>query len=555
MQTRSAIAASTAAALIFSLLAIPLAKPASATLIDLVVVGEWASVNNPIKNPFGFVIGGKFVMKATYDDTTFFNGPQGVTAYVDPLINPGTSLEIIFPHAGPAPNPVTFDHTDHTAIPFSAPCPAIPPPGFCAQDAEIEFDGPDANTPGNFRNFEWHIDGTYAGDDIDYDQYQGALNVVTEIYNIGQGGDLAAVGVGPGSGYPLPHLNVVTNDITANAGGPYVFSAGSLSLNTGGSSGGGSGFPKVFDWTGPGGALANSPGANIAFDLAESGLANAGDSSIVSLAVTELYTDFASPSDDALVTYSNVAPVVTIASGVTQTDFSITFSATATDGDLAANAPVPGFEVVTVEFLYNSNVFLNGGGNLNFATLFGIFAGTGIFSVDARATDLAGATHTLSFNVTIVECFGNRACSDGEFCNGTELCVADLCQPGAGSPCIGVNPPFCDEVNDVCVHCLVNGDCDDGLFCTGTETCSNSGFCFSSGDPCAGQDPLCDESANVCVECFEDKDCVEGEVCSSGSCGPLALVPASSSMLRLLLVSLLLAIALASPLFLRSRER
>ena len=73
---------------------------ASAALIDIVVIGTWESANvNATINPFGFVDDDKFVLKGTYDDTTFFNGSEGVTADIDPNINAGTSFDVIIPHA------------------------------------------------------------------------------------------------------------------------------------------------------------------------------------------------------------------------------------------------------------------------------------------------------------------------------------------------------------------------------------------------------------------------------------------------------------------------
>ena len=42
------------------------ASSASATLIDIVVVGTWENTNNATINPFGLTNGDKFVMKSTY---------------------------------------------------------------------------------------------------------------------------------------------------------------------------------------------------------------------------------------------------------------------------------------------------------------------------------------------------------------------------------------------------------------------------------------------------------------------------------------------------------
>jgi len=38
-----------------------------------------------------------FTMHATYDDTSFSDGPEGVTAALDPGINLGTMCEVMIP--------------------------------------------------------------------------------------------------------------------------------------------------------------------------------------------------------------------------------------------------------------------------------------------------------------------------------------------------------------------------------------------------------------------------------------------------------------------------
>ncbi len=370
-----------------------LVSPASAALIDIVVIGTWERTDPPLPptaNTLGLNIGDRFVMKGTYDDTTLFNGSEGVTATVDPSVNPGTSFDVIIPHAAGAPNPLEFDHTDHTSI------------GFGAPHAQIEFDGTDATTdPGTFRNFEIHVDFPFGGDQMDLDLlFMGGIQPESALLNETRGFRVFAEGDG-GPNDRTPHLEVVTNDVTANAGGPYVFDAANLSVLLNGSSGGGNAFGKTFAWSGPGGRLANSPGQSIAFALAESGLTNTTDASSVDLVVTENFTDFAA-GDSASVSYANAAPVVLSASGTTEADNSITFAATFDDEDLVANALVVGFEEDLLEFLFADSVFLTGEGNVDLATLLGIFGGLGTFEVEARVTDLAGASDSQFFDVEVV---------------------------------------------------------------------------------------------------------------------------------------------------------
>jgi hypothetical protein len=123
----------------------------------------------------------------------------------------------------------------------------------------------------------------------------------------------------------------------------------------------------------------------------------------------------------------------------------------------------------------------------------------------------------------------HSACDDMLFCNGTELCDAQLgCQPGA-EPCSG---QLCDEASDSCVDCLFAADCDDGLFCNGAEQCVN-GSCHTGTDPCPGE--ICEETGDVCVSiacdndgtCELDEDCEDcpndcfqagGSACGNGAC-------------------------------------
>jgi hypothetical protein len=398
---RRRVSASPLAGVLTGLLAFLLAAPAAGTLIDIVVVATWESANvSPVINKLGFVDGDKFVMRAVYDDTTLFDGTEGVTATIDPTVNAGTSFNVIVPHAAGAPNPLLFDHADHTFIGF-------------APNAQIEFDGTDAVLdPGVFRNFEIHVDFSFAGDLHDFDTFKGPIQTETDMFNESQGYNLAAVGAG------ADHLAIVINDITANPGGPYLFDFANLSLVTNGSSGGGSGFPVVFDWTGPGGTLANSPGAAIAFGLAESGLANTLDSSTIDLVATELYTDFVSSSAAANVSYANAPPSVLSATGTNEADSSITFAATFSDGDLAANVLVPGFEIVTLEFLYNSVVFLVGGGNVLPTSLASIFPNALIFK-------MYGLTECKRVAYLEPELLDERPTSVGKAIPGSEAFVLD----------------------------------------------------------------------------------------------------------------------------------
>jgi hypothetical protein len=100
-----------------------------AALIDISVEGTWEVTNsNATINPFGLEDGDKFHVQATYDDTTLFNGDDGVTAALDPSIVMNTMINVVIPHNGPGLNPLVFTRADHISIGF-------------APWAQIEFDG------------------------------------------------------------------------------------------------------------------------------------------------------------------------------------------------------------------------------------------------------------------------------------------------------------------------------------------------------------------------------------------------------------------------------
>ncbi len=101
-----------------------------------------------------------------------------------------------------------------------------------------------------------------------------------------------------------------------------------------------------------------------------------------------------------------------------------------------------------------------------------------------------------------LKCKADADCDDGVPCNGTEVCLDKMCQPGTPVECP-----------------------DDGLFCNGRESCDeSSGSCVSSGDPCVAP-AVCHEETDICG-CGSDADCDDGifcngpETCLGGACQP-----------------------------------
>ncbi len=112
--------------------------------------------------------------------------------------------------------------------------------------------------------------------------------------------------------------------------------------------------------------------------------------------------------------------------------------------------------------------------------------------------------------------------SDGQFCNGPEVCNAVSGCVSSGNPCMPPTP-FCDEDTDTCGTCNMDPQCDDGIactmdacvggfcnhtpdhascnngqFCDGVEVCNPMmGGCQSPGTPCdAGE--VCNEATDMC---------------------------------------------------------
>jgi len=116
-----------------------------------------------------------------------------------------------------------------------------------------------------------------------------------------------------------------------------------------------------------------------------------------------------------------------------------------------------------------------------------------------------------------VECVDDFDCDDGVFCNGAERCdlAAGTCDRGPAVVCDDQNDcttDHCDAQTDGCTHAPDDGACDDGEFCNGTERCDAELGCMSGDAPCS--DGFCDEELDRCVDCLSDEDCDDGVFCN-----------------------------------------
>ncbi|PIQ87402.1 MAG: hypothetical protein COV74_00845, partial [Candidatus Omnitrophica bacterium CG11_big_fil_rev_8_21_14_0_20_45_26] len=139
-------------------------------------------------------------------------------------------------------------------------------------------------------------------------------------------------------------------------------------------------------------------------------------------------------------------------------------------------------------------------------------------------------------------CQTDRDCSDGIFCNGTEVCRDGICQPSETLPCPG---GVCDETLAQCWgRCSLNDDCDDDNPCNGKEVCQEGGVCgpgelveCDDGNSCTKDscdpvtanclhetDPAC-QPCEQASECDDDVFCNGQETCAGGICRRSAISP------------------------------
>ncbi|MHC4836842.1 MAG: hypothetical protein ACYTF3_01455 [Planctomycetota bacterium] len=122
-------------------------------------------------------------------------------------------------------------------------------------------------------------------------------------------------------------------------------------------------------------------------------------------------------------------------------------------------------------------------------------------------------------------------CDDGAFCNGAEICDPELdCQPGRRPQVndgVGCTMDSCDEENDVVVNLPLAERCDDGQFCNGAEVCDAELDC-QQGSPPNLEDGVgctvgrCDEVNDRVVQDPNDAACSNGQFCDGAEiCDPV----------------------------------
>ena len=115
----------------------------------------------------------------------------------------------------------------------------------------------------------------------------------------------------------------------------------------------------------------------------------------------------------------------------------------------------------------------------------------------------------------------NERCSDGQYCDGVEICdPEDGCKAGPPPNCNDntvCTTDTCDEATDSCKHTQNNGSCSNGLYCDGVETCSPTGCKPGTPPNCADSTSCtidtCDEATDSCKRTPNNASCSNGQFC------------------------------------------
>ena len=114
-------------------------------------------------------------------------------------------------------------------------------------------------------------------------------------------------------------------------------------------------------------------------------------------------------------------------------------------------------------------------------------------------------------------------CEDGSFCNGPDRCSGGVCASMGFDPCddeVGCTVDTCDDSLDTCANEPADDNCSDGLFCNGTEVCDAEQGCVGGPYPCDDENGCttdnCDEESDGCSfdPVPEPAICDDGDVCT-----------------------------------------
>lgn len=152
----------------------------------------------------------------------------------------------------------------------------------------------------------------------------------------------------------------------------------------------------------------------------------------------------------------------------------------------------------------------------------GVDGGRRDASTDAAEVDASGPVCTL--DSTLGNACGNDVeCNDGCFCNGVEGCVGGVCAASTRGSCEApaeCATSTCDEEADECMIVADNAICSDGDACNGIEVCDPVNGCRSDTPPYCNDEDSCTvdscDSVTGCVFLARDLD---GDGFRDGRCG------------------------------------
>ena len=115
----------------------------------------------------------------------------------------------------------------------------------------------------------------------------------------------------------------------------------------------------------------------------------------------------------------------------------------------------------------------------------------------------------------------NVFCEDGFYCNGAEICVVGVCQPGTAPNCndgVSCTNDSCNETTDACVNTPNNAVCDNGQWCDGAETCDAFADCQAGTPPDCSDgvgctNDSCNETTDTCDNITNDANCDNDQWC------------------------------------------
>jgi hypothetical protein len=400
-------------------LSMAFAMPAQSAPIELLQIGTWSTDPGSAVQDADLNLGGKYVIRSTYDDATATTSRDlgGITVHEIPLNTPGSSsFQIQIPMQG-------FDSGSSRFIYTQTEANHLP---FFITNPVIQFNGA-TPSPANFVGYEFEGD-FVAGATTNFVEIFsevssvdiGGGTIVTTLNQVGQvlrdeGGSFPTV---------IRSINTLVGavPVIADAGPNLQYSAGqqNVTTNAGTTSDNNLGNARTdaedfltFTWTRGGNPLVGTPAdgshvnlipglppssrvtenVNLTVNIANSGLTNTTDTATWQVVVTEEITGLGGNADTLEVSYANALPIVNASATAQGND--LLFDLGFDDADLAVNALIPGFEDLDVQIFVDgldetsffASLIASGLQLVSHADLLAEF-GAGLHTFDVHVADL-----------------------------------------------------------------------------------------------------------------------------------------------------------------------